>query len=61
MQKFQLLFENNNGGMLMPVAVTSHSIVTVGGEKRVELNLDNGDTIQVPINDVMEAKINEVV
>jgi hypothetical protein len=61
MQKFQLLFENDKGGMLMPITVTSHSIVTVDGDKRVELNLDNGQTVQVPINDTMEAKINEAV
>jgi hypothetical protein len=62
MQKFQLLFENDNGGMLMPVTVDSFTCVEpTPGDKRVELNLSNGDTIQVPINDTMQAKIEEPV
>ena len=60
MQSFKLLFENDNGGMLMPIDVTSHSIVEpTPGDKRVELNLSNGETIQVPVNNVMAAKIEE--
>lgn len=60
MQEFKLLFENDNGGMLMPITVSSHSIVEpTPGDKRVELNLSNGDTIQIPVNDTMAAKISE--
>jgi len=59
MKDFKLFFENEKGGMFMPIDVRTHSIVTVNGEKRARLKLGNGDAIQVPINDVMEAKINE--
>lgn len=60
MQKFNLLYENDKGGMLMPIEVTSHSCVEpTPGDKRVELNLANGDTIQIPVNDTMAAKLNE--
>lgn len=59
MTKFQLLVENSTGGMLTTLDVSSRSIVTEGDQKTLQLNLSNGQVLNIPINGTMEDKVNQ--
>jgi hypothetical protein len=61
MQEFKLLFENSNGGMYMPMDVDAWEIVEpTPGDLRVRITLANTEVIDIPINQTMANKLNEL-